>query len=245
MLRLTGQTAEAEAEALRAIELKPDYPEALSNLGVIRYEQKKFEEAAAHQRRAIELKPDFALAHSNLGNALYALKRFDEATTAYRRALALKPNFADAWANLGSNLHHAGEYEEGLAAMRHAIALAPDHVNARSGLGILLLMHGNFGEGWDEYEWRLKSTETKGPPFPERPWQGESLAGRSIYVQTEQGFGDGIQFARYLPRLQARAGSVSFRVPQPLFRLMRESFPESNCSVIVARRSKLIVNVRY
>src|SRR5215471_116277 len=120
---------------------------------------------------------------------------------------------------------HAGEYDEARAALRHAIALAPLHANAHSGLGILLLMHGDFGEGWHEYEWRLRSTERKGPRFPERPWSGEPLAGKHIYIQAEQGFGDTLQFARYIPLLAARAGKVTLRVHQQLVRLLRESLP--------------------
>ncbi len=225
MCRLAGRTEEAVTHGRRALKLKPDYPEALSNLGVALYEEKDYEEAAACHRRAVELDAGFALAHSNLGNALHALKRFDEAETAYRRAIALQPNFADAWSNLGTTLHHAGQYEEGVAALRRAVALAPHHANAHSGLGILLLMRGDLGEGWEEYEWRLQSSEVKGPRFPQRPWQGESLAGRHIYVQAEQGFGDTIQFARYLPMLAPRAGRVSFRVHQSLLTLIRESLP--------------------
>ncbi len=225
MCRLAGRVDEAVAAGRRALKLEPNYPEALSNLGVALYEQTDFEAAAGRYRRAIELRPDFALAHSNLGNALYAMKRFDEAAAAYRRAIGLAPNFADAWSNLGTTLHHAGCYEDGMAALRRAIALAPHHANAHSGLGILLLMRGDFGEGWEEYEWRLLSSEVKGPRFPQRPWQGESLAGRHLYVQAEQGFGDTIQFARYLPLLQARAGAVSLRVHQGLATLLRESLP--------------------
>ena len=86
-------------------------------------------------------------------------------------------------------------------------------------------MRGDLGEGWDEYEWRLRSTERKGPRFPERPWQGESLAGKHIYVQAEQGFGDTLQFARYMPLLAARAGKVTLRVHQQLVTLLRESLP--------------------
>ena len=110
-------------------------------------------------------------------------------------------------------------------ALRRAIALAPNHANAHSGLGILLLMRGDFGEGWDEYEWRLRSSERKGPRFPEKPWQGESLAGKHIYVQAEQGFGDTLQFARYIPPLAARARKVTVRVHQQLVTLLRESLP--------------------
>ena len=225
MLRLAGMTDEAIREGRQALALKPDYPEALSNLGIAHYENKEYAEAADCHRRALALNPDFARAHSNLGNALYAVKQFDEAAAAYRRAIAIDPGFADAWANLGTALHHAGRFDEAMPALRRALALDPAHANARSALGILLLMRGEFGEGWDEYEWRLLSNEVKGPAFPERPWQGESLKGRHIYVQAEQGFGDTLQFARYLPMLAERAGAVSFRLHRELVTLMRANLP--------------------
>jgi tetratricopeptide (TPR) repeat protein len=225
MLRLAGRPKLAAEAARRALEIEPAMAMALSNLGVAHYELKDYKEAARFHRKAIAAAPDFAKAHSNLGNALHALRQFDEAIAAYRRAIELKPDYADAWANLGTTLHHNGNYEEAISVLRHAIALAPHHANAHSGLGILLLMRGDFGEGWDEYEWRLRSSERKGPRFPERPWEGESLAGKHIYVQAEQGFGDTIQFARYLPLLAARAGKVTLRVHQELVTLLRASLP--------------------
>jgi tetratricopeptide (TPR) repeat protein len=226
MLRLAGRPKLAADAARRALEIEPNMAAAWSNLGVALYELKDYEEAARAHHRAIDAAPNFAQAHSNLGNALHALKRFDAAIVAYRHALALDSNFADAWANLGTTLHHSGSFEEGIAALRRAIALAPQHANAHSGLGILLLMRGDFAEGFDEYEWRLRSSERKGPRFPEQPWQGENLAGRHIYVQAEQGFGDTLQFARYLPLLASRAGRVTVRVHQQLATLLRESFPD-------------------
>ncbi|NEU96124.1 tetratricopeptide repeat protein [Bradyrhizobium uaiense] len=225
MLRLAGRPKLAVEEARRALAIEPDLPAALSNLGVALYELKDYEEAARAQRKAIAAAPDFAEAHGNLGNALHALRKFDEAIAAFRRAVELKPDYADGWANYGTTLHHSGSFDEGIAALRRAIALAPHHANARSGLGILLLMRGEFGEGLDEYEWRLRSTERKGPRFPEIPWAGGSLAGKHIYVQAEQGFGDTLQFARYIPPLARRASRVTLRVHQQLVTLFRESLP--------------------
>jgi tetratricopeptide (TPR) repeat protein len=223
MLRLAGRPKRAAEAARRALEIEPGMAMALSNLGVALYELKEFAEAAQAHRKAIAANPGFAEAHSNLGNALHALRRFDEAVDAYRRAIELRPDFADAWANLGTTLHHGGDFDEAAVALRRAIALAPGHANAHSGLGILLLMRGDFAEGWDEYEWRLRSSERKGPRFPEKPWQGESLAGKHVYVQAEQGFGDTLHFARYIPLLAARAGKVTLRVHQQLVALLRES----------------------
>ncbi|MGJ4943596.1 tetratricopeptide repeat protein [Bradyrhizobium sp. HKCCYLS1011] len=225
MLRLAGRPKLAVDEARRALAIEPDMPAALSNLGVALYELKDYEGAARAQRKAIAAAPNFAAAHGNLGNALHAVRKFDEAIAAYRRALELSPDFADGWANYGTTLHHSGSFDEGIAALRRAIALAPHHANAHSGLGILLLMRGEFGEGLDEYEWRLRSTERKGPRFPEIPWAGGSLAGKHIYVQAEQGFGDTLQFVRYIPPLAQRAGHVTLRVHQQLVRLLRESLP--------------------
>ena len=220
-----------------ALEIDPNMPAALSNLGVALYELKDYEGAASAQRKAIAAKPDFAEAHSNLGNALHALRRFDEAIPAYRRAIEINPNYADGWANLGTTLHHSGSFEEGISALRRAIALAPHHANARSGLGILLLMRGDLAEGWDEYEWRLRSTERKGPKFPEIPWQGENLAGKHIYVQAEQGFGDTLQFARYMPLLAcARRQGHAARAPAARRLDASRACRASSCSAIAATR---------
>jgi len=224
MLRLSGHPRLAVEEARRALAIDPRMPAALSNLGVALYELKDYAEAARAQRRAIAANPEYSEAHSNLGNALHALRQFEEAIAAYSRAVELNPSYADAWSNLGTTLHHRGRYEDAMLALRRAIALAPQHANAHSGLGILLLMRGDLGEGWDEYEWRLRSSENKGPRFPEKPWRGESLAGKHIYVRAEQGFGDTLQFARYLAPLAARAASVTLRVHQQLVSLLRESF---------------------
>jgi tetratricopeptide (TPR) repeat protein len=225
MYRQAGRPKQAVEEARRAVAIDPAMAVAWSNLGAALFEMKDYQEAASAHRRAIAASPDFAQAHCNLGNALHGLRRFDEAIAAYRRAVALDPQFADGWANLGTSLHHNGVYDEAMTSLRRALALAPDHANGHSGLGILLLMHGDFAEGWDEYEWRLRSSERTGRRFPEIPWRGENLAGKHIYVEAEQGFGDTLQFARYLPLLARRADRVTLRVHQQLVALLRESLP--------------------
>jgi tetratricopeptide (TPR) repeat protein len=225
MLRQGGQFRQAVDQNRRATDLDPANATAWSNLGAALYELKEFEESARAHRLALQADPNFALGHCNLGNALHGLKRNDEAIVAYGKAVALEPNLVDGWANLATALHHHGDYDEAMAAARRAIALWPEHANARSGLGMLLLMRGDFAEGWAEYEWRLRSSERKGPRFPENPWRGESLVGKHIYVQAEQGFGDTLQFVRYIPLLARRAGKVSLRVHQQLAGLLRESLP--------------------
>ena len=84
----------------RALEIKPDYAEAHSNLGNALQDLGQLDDAVASYRRALEIKPDFAEAHNNLGNALKDLGQLDDAVASYRRALEIKPDYADAYSNL-------------------------------------------------------------------------------------------------------------------------------------------------
>jgi tetratricopeptide (TPR) repeat protein len=223
--RLAGRLDEAVKAGRRAVQLNSQYPQALSNLGIALYDRGEYAEAVACHERAIAIAPGFAEAHSNLGNALRALRRFDEAIPAYRRALDIKPAYADAWSNLGSTLHLSGRYEEATAAYKRALAIDPAQANAHAGLGMLLLLRGNFADGWAEYEWRWRSSEMKLARLPGLPWQGENLEGRRIHVHSEQGFGDVIQFARYVPMLRERGAEVSLLVQPQLARLVAHSMP--------------------
>jgi hypothetical protein len=169
----------------------------------------------------------------SLGNALTRLGRLEEAVAAYRRAIELNPLNADVWVRLADTLNLSDAVGEGVVALRRAVALAPDHIAAHVSLGWALLARGNFAEGWEEHEWRLRSRvwrqvglhDASTRPFPERPWRGESLAGRHIYVGGEQGFGDSLHFARYVPLVAARAANVTLRVRRPLASLLRSSLP--------------------
>jgi hypothetical protein len=93
---------------------------------------------------------------------------------------------------------------------RAAIAREPGNAIGHWNLAHALLTNGNYREGWAEYEWRwrtgLLDKEKRDWPWPE--WQGEPLQGRRLLVHTEQGFGDALQFVRFLPMLKARGATL-------------------------------------
>src|SRR4029077_18402642 len=155
-----------------------------------------------YYRRALALDPKIAEAHNKLAKALRQQHKVEEAIPEYNRAMELKPGYADAAANLGSVLHISGRFEEAISSYRWALTLDQHQANAHAGVGILYLLHANFEQGWPEYEWRLLMPESRQVAPPGPVWDGGNPAGARILVYGEQGFGDALQFCRYLPMLR-------------------------------------------
>jgi tetratricopeptide (TPR) repeat protein len=222
-----GRPDEAEAVTRRALALDPDRAEWHDNLGTALQDLGRTDEAVACHGRAVELKPDFAGAHTHLGVARQGQGRLDEAMACHRRALALQPDLAEAHNNLGSALQDLGRTDEAAACTRQAIALKPDYADAHWNHAHCLLLGGEFRPGWDEYEWRwrLKTAPYGGRPrFAQPQWSGGAAAGRTILVWAEQGFGDFIQFSRYLPDLVRSGWRVVVEAP-PAMRRLAASMP--------------------
>ncbi len=137
--------------------------------------------------------------------------------------LQLKPDIAEALNNRGSALRELKRLDEALAGYDRVLALKPDYADAFNNRGMLRLLVGRYREGWLDHEWRWETDSilTRRPAINAQPWQGEELTGRRIAVFSEQGLGDIIQFARYLPLLVQRGASVTFSAPQNLMRLLR------------------------
>jgi len=217
---------EAESACRQAIALNPGHAEAHYSLGNMLSELKRFHEAEAAYRQAIALQPGYAEAHYNLGLLLRGLKRFSEAEAAYRRTIVLQPGYIEAYHNLGDLLRELKRFKEAEAAYRQAIALRPGYIGAQWNLSLLLLGLGRFEEAWPLYEMRYhpenKERNTFPPSLPFPQWQGESLTGKSILVYPEQGFGDELQFVRYVPLLKARGASrVTLACKPPLRPLLQ------------------------
>ena len=207
-LKSMGRLEEAEAGYRRALQLEPGSAPIFNNLSGVLRELGRLVEAELVCRQALEIEPDLAEAHSNLGNALKSLERPADALACYRRALEIKPDYAEAWYNLGNVFKDLGRLDEAEAGYRRALRVKPGYPEACSNLGVLLLSLGRYAEAWPCYEFRylrvLKNERTTCIPtlsFPQ--WQGESLAGKSLAIWTEQGYGDYVQFVRYAPLVKA------------------------------------------
>jgi tetratricopeptide (TPR) repeat protein len=221
--RLAGRLDESIAASRQAIAINAGFAEAYNALGLALTAAKRLDEAIAVLGRAVEIEPEFVGAYNNLGAALYQARRLDEAIAAYRRALELEAGHPEVLSNLGLALCASGKNEEAIAAYREAIRLKGDYAEAHYYLGISLLLKGEFEEGWreNEYRWLIKDARSRPRKCNQPMWGGEDLNGRTILLDAEQGFGDVIQFARYVPEVAKRGGRVILMCYAELVRLLR------------------------
>lgn len=221
-----GRTSEAEALFRHALRIRPHYARALLNLGCILGQRSAdAQEAVAMLEEATRLEPDLFHAWNNLGTALTTLCQAEAAEAAYRHAMTLEPRNPAAPLNLGALFFAAGRPAEAEAWFRQALALDPAMAEARINLCFALLAQGRLREAWPLHAARAgiarAKSQTHWPDLPMPHWQGESLAGKSIMVWPEQGYGDYIQFVRFVGALRARGASrITLVCTPPLHALL-------------------------
>jgi tetratricopeptide (TPR) repeat protein len=218
-----GRLDEALASYDRSVAIRPNHAETYYNRGVTLQKMKRLDEALTSYERALALRPDYAEAFCNRGVILHELNRFDEALASYDRALIACPDLAEALSNRGNTLQALKRFDEALAGYMRAIAVRPDFADAHWHEALLRLLTGDFDRGWRKYEWRweterLRNTKRK---FTQPLWiEQTEIAGKTILLHAEQGFGDAIQFCRYVPLVAARGARVILEVQRPLVELM-------------------------
>jgi tetratricopeptide (TPR) repeat protein len=222
VLRRLQQPLDALSAFDRAVSIQPNDQEALLYRAETLFELDRPTEALAAYDRAMAACPDSPDVLNSLGNALQALGRYDEALSCFTKALAIEPKHLHALLNIASTLRVLGRYDEALERCAEALAIKPDSADAHLNAAMCRLATGDFAAGWKLFEWRWEMAAMRGErrQFEVPMWLGETdLAGRTLLVHAEQGFGDTLQFCRYLPLLPP-AGRIIFQVQRPLLRLM-------------------------
>jgi len=217
---------EALAAYDRALELNPEDAKNHGNRGVLLQEMQQFDAAMMAYDRAIALDPASAEAHFNRGTLLKASDDLEGAIAAYDRAIAAKPRYAEAHVNRGTALQELGRLGEAIASYRQAVLLDPDLAEGHYNLALTSLKAGDYDTGWKHHEWRWRARS--GPVhretrhFAEPLWLGgQSIADETILLYGEQGFGDSLQFCRYVPMVAALGARVILEVPLPLVEICK------------------------
>jgi Flp pilus assembly protein TadD len=215
-----GRFADAERCWREVLRLFPDHPDVHNSLGIALAEQDRLDVAVGHFERAARLKPYFPEAYSNRALALVGLGRFEEAEAVAGQALRLRPGYPDAANHLGLALLKQGRLEEAMSWFNEALRLRPDHAETHKNRAICWLLQGDYARGWPEFEWRWKCKDFVPRRFPQPPWDGSPLDGRTILLHAEQGLGDTLQFIRYAPLVKQRGGNLLLECPPAMHRLL-------------------------
>lgn len=216
-----GNLDKAEDLARRAVELTPQSASFVNTLGVILKKRKRFADAMSCFQRAVDLDPKFAPVYTNIGLILAMEGDYERAEAAHRRSLANDPNYVTAMHNLANLLQDAGKLDEALEYFRQALERKPGDAEIHTHRALCMLMKGDFARGWDQYEWRMQMKSQLAKHSLKTPlWDGRGFEGQTLLVYHEQGFGDVVQTARYLPMVKARGGRVVVACAPPIGKVM-------------------------
>src|SRR5215470_451465 len=203
----------------QALRVRPNFAEALSNRGLTLHELKRFDEALSSYDQALAVRPDYAEALRNRGLTLHKLKRFDEALASYEQALTVRPNYAEALSNRGLTLHELKRFDEALASYEQARTARPDYAGVHFNEAICRLVIGDFDRGWEKFDRYINRYQFR-PLGVSNRTSLAAIAGRTILLPSRLGFGDTIQFCRYVPLVAELAARVILEVQAPLHELM-------------------------
>lgn len=215
-----GKADIAAAAFARAALLAPDMAQAHSNLGVALRRLGRIEAAIASYARALTITPDDAALHSNTGNALRAIGRLEEAETHLQRAHAAAPGQRSFAYNLALVVRDRRRHGEARDMMAALAAAEPANADYAWDLALTDLYLKDYAKGFAGYEarWGLARTQTR--ELPGERWRpGAALAGKRVLIAAEQGFGDALQFARFLPLVARQGAEVTVECQPELMEL--------------------------
>lgn len=206
----TAGNVEAAVEGFaRAALLLPGNPQAHSNLGVALRRLGKVDAAIASYARALAITPDDPSLHSNLGNALRAAGRLDEAVRHLDIARTAAPDQASFAYNYALALRDARGHTEARAVIAALAEADPDNAEYSWDLALSDLYLKDYARGFAGYEARWGLPRTPRRDLPGERWlPGARLAGKRVLIAAEQGFGDALQFARFLPLVARQCGEL-------------------------------------
>jgi tetratricopeptide (TPR) repeat protein len=223
VLSRQGKQPEAERALREAIGYQPQNLELKIHLAAALVEQERLDEAADVYRAVIGLQPEFAQAHCSLAFVLERQGRLREGLAAAERAVELRLDYAEGFNNLGIVLRALHRLNEACDAFRRAIELKPEFALAEFNLGTTLLLAGRYPEGWPGYCQHARVAGTAAVGLPSTEWDGRPIADQRLLVYADQGLGDTIQFARFLPLCkQTSEARLTFRCQPSLRRLFAD-----------------------
>jgi len=185
----------------------------------------QYDEAIEHCKKVLLIDPNSVKMLSNLSYLHEHCGQIEEAITAAQKAFDLAPQSAEIANNLGIAYRSAHQIEPAISAFEKAIEINPEFSLALFNRGSTQLLDEQYPAGWEHYEARQAlmagSSELEAIPI----WNGEPIPSKKLLITCDQGFGDAIQFCRFLPKIkQASQAEIILQSPPELQELFTNSF---------------------
>jgi len=221
--------ADADRLLARALAVAPDNPDALHLAGIVAFRLGRHQEALERMEHAIARGIDTPLYLRNICEVYRTLGRLDDALATARRAQALAPHDPLCLHNLAVIHYERLELAESIACADAALAMNAGLPGAHFARAEALLLRGDWAEGWDEYEWRFRIADAAPlmPPTDRPQWDGSAFVDGALLLIADQGFGDIIQFGRYIAWARDRCPNIVIACPPEVESIMRQLCPDA------------------
>ena len=202
----------------------PDYPAALALLGIIMAMKNDLDRGVELLRKAITLRPGIPSWYAHLSSMCRNTYRMEEAVQAGQESIRLDPNNADHLVNMSLVFVDVDDRERAIACLLRALGLKHDHADGHLAMAQILLAQRDFQPGWAEYEWRNLTEAGKAtmPPMTSAHWNGMRIPTGRLLLVGDQGYGDTIQFARYIGMAAERVQDVILGCSQEMGPLLAD-----------------------
>ncbi len=223
-----GRIDDAERLLQHILAAQPQQPDALHLGGIVALRRGRADEAVERLQAAMQHGEDTPLYLRNLCEAYRVLGRLDDALAAAEQAVALAPGDPVSLHNLSIIHYDRLEPQASLARAHEAMAINPLLPGPHLAAAEALLLLGYWEEGWAEYEWRFRCAGVTAPLMPptDKPqWDGTPLPAETLLLIADQGFGDVIQFMRYIPWVAERCPNLVIVCNRSVASLLRQVAP--------------------
>ncbi len=228
----SGRTEAAASLLAHMLAAAPQQADALHLAGIVAFRQGRHQQALEHMQAAIAHGVDTPLYLRNICEVYRSLGRLDEALASARQAAVLAPSDPLCLHNLAIIHYERCEIDDCLACARAALAIDATLPGAHFELAEALLLRGEFAPGWEEYEWRfrIQGAAALMPPTERPQWDGTAMA-ETLLLVADQGFGDVIQFSRYIPWAAERCPDIAIAASPEMLPVLRQVWPAARLFV--------------
>lgn len=207
---------------LKAVALKESYVNAYINLAIVCKRLEQLDESCKYFEEALKYDDSNCEVFYNYANTLLRKEEFSKARKYLAKALELGINDkSKVFYAKGLSYQHQNNYDQALEEFNISLKYNPKNADTLFAVSTIQLLYGDFENGWQNYEYRWDAkNELSRPEYLLKWYTGkEDIKNKIILVQQEQGFGDNIQFVRYIYKLIQKGAVIYLALKKELHRL--------------------------